>query len=625
MATVYLATDLRLERRIAIKIMHNHLADDQAFTTRFVQEARSAARLAHPNVVNVFDQGQDAGTAYMVMEYLPGITLRDLLKDYTRLSAAQTVEITSAILAGLAAAHSAGIVHRDLKPENVLLANDGRIKLGDFGLARAANANTATGQALLGTIAYLSPELVTRGVADTRSDVYALGIMMYEMLTGDQPFVGDTPMQIAYQHAHDTVPKPSTKIPTVPIELDEIVQWATIRDASARPRDAREMLERLQQVSAAIMAAAPQQLSTDLTRVLPHTTLDRQVSATAMTDVIGGRAAPDVWPSSRSTTTIAAPTAIDPTAAKVTALTHRVTRRRTVGGFLLVCVLVLAGIAGTTGWYFGSGPGSLVTVPETTTLTLAEATAVLTELGFTVTPAEHSDAKIPVGHAIGTSPATGTAVRRNSHLTLNISTGPRILPVPQVTGQPEATARTTLKDFTINATSISEFSDSTDAGKVIAVIDTDGKAIPDQYPELGAMQLIVSLGGIPDVVGLKKDDATAKLTQAGLKVTTGDSVFSDTVPADSIAIQSNPKAPVRVGAEVNIQLSKGQDLVTVPPLAGLTISEARTKLKNLGFDITVNPNPLPEEVEQQVKVVKQGVASGTNAKRGTTITVSWKP
>ena len=241
MATVYLATDLRLERRVAIKVMHGHLADDAQFKNRFVQEARSAARLAHPNVVSVFDQGQDADMAYLVMEYLPGITLRDLLRDYGRLTPEQTIDITDAVLSGLAAAHRAGIVHRDLKPENVLLADDGRIKIGDFGLARAVTNSTGTGQALLGTIAYLSPELVTRGVADTRSDIYALGIMMFEMLTGEQPFKGEQPMQVAYQHANDAVPRPSKLNRDVPPQLDDLVLWATAKDPSARPADAGVM------------------------------------------------------------------------------------------------------------------------------------------------------------------------------------------------------------------------------------------------------------------------------------------------------------------------------------------------------------------------------------------------
>src|SRR6195952_1605360 len=273
MATVYVANDLRLDRRVAIKIMHGHRADDEAFRERFVQEARSAARLAHPNVVSVFDQGQDDEMAYMVMEYLPGMTLRDLLKDYGRLTTEQTLDIMEAVLGGLAAAHKAGIVHRDVKPENVLLADDGRIKIGDFGLARAASANTATGAALLGTIAYLSPELVTRGVADTRSDIYAVGIMMFEMLTGEQPFKGEQPMQIAYQHANDTVPMPSTKNSKVPAELDELVLWATARDPEHRPRDARAMLDQLHETESLLRTALPTgSTATQRTMLLPAAT-----------------------------------------------------------------------------------------------------------------------------------------------------------------------------------------------------------------------------------------------------------------------------------------------------------------------------------------------------------------
>src|SRR5690606_33802696 len=266
MATVYLATDLRLERRVAVKVMHGHLADDSQFKQRFIQEARSAARLAHPNVVNVYDQGQDDETAYLVMEYLPGITLRDLLNDHRVLTTEQAFDIMEAVLSGLAAAHRSGIVHRDLKPENVLLADDGRIKISDFGLARAASAATATGNALLGTVAYLSPELVTRGVADTRSDIYAIGIMLYEMLAGEQPFQGEQPFHVAQQHANDTVPTPSTLNPRVPTELDELVLWATARDPEERPRDAGIMLSQLLETQRTLSG-----LGSDDTTPMQHT------------------------------------------------------------------------------------------------------------------------------------------------------------------------------------------------------------------------------------------------------------------------------------------------------------------------------------------------------------------
>ena len=258
MATVYLATDLRLERRVAIKVMHGHLADDESFKQRFIQEARSAARLAHPNVVNVFDQGQDADTAYLVMEYLPGITLRDLLQEYGVPHARADPR------------HHGGRARpgspRRTRPASCTATSSPRTCCSPTTAAsRSATsasparrrANTATGAALLGTIAYLSPELVTRGIADTRSDIYAVGIMMYEMLTGEQPFRGEQPMQIAYQHANDAVPTPSSVNPRVPAELDELVLWATARDPEHRPRDARTMLDQLHDTEALIKTALP--------------------------------------------------------------------------------------------------------------------------------------------------------------------------------------------------------------------------------------------------------------------------------------------------------------------------------------------------------------------------------
>ena len=338
MATVYLATDLRLDRRVAVKIMHPHLADDANFRERFIQEARSAARLAHTNVVNVFDQGQDDGLAYLVMEYLQGITLRDLLGEYGRLTADQTMDILEAVLAGLVAAHKAGIIHRDLKPENVLLADDGRIKIGDFGLARAATSHTASGQALLGTIAYLSPELVTRGIADTRSDIYAVGIMMYEMLVGEQPFRGEQPVQIAYQHANDSVPAPSLKNPEVPAALDDLTLWATARDPEQRPRDARAMLDQLFETQHLIRegrsGTGPQQRTT----VLP--------AATTRIAPVEPRA-----PRPRERTAavpVGAPARLALAAA----------RAKKRGTWAFVAVLIAGLLAGGAGWWFGAGPGN---------------------------------------------------------------------------------------------------------------------------------------------------------------------------------------------------------------------------------------------------------------------------
>lgn len=607
MATVYLATDLRLERRVAIKVMHGHLADDNTFKTRFVQEARSAARLAHPNVVNVFDQGQDADMAYLVMEYLPGITLRDLLKDYKRLTPEQTVDILDAVLSGLAAAHKAGIVHRDLKPENVLLADDGRIKLGDFGLARAASANTATGQALLGTIAYLSPELVTRGVADARSDIYALGIMTYEMLTGEQPYVGEAPMQIAYQHANDSVPAPSTRNPSVPPELDELVLWATTRDPDQRPADARVMLERLREMEPHLRPVQPLPVAGD-TMVIDVG--DR--IPTAETRVLGSGAL-----------AVAEADAAEPDD-DAALLTRTTERRRRRGYWLLALVLVLAGVAGGTGWYFGAGPGSLAVVPETSTLMPDRAAQVLEEAGFEVELAERTDPVVPEGQVSGTDPEAGAQARRGSTVQLFVSLGPQLLDVPQVVGLPEADARAQLgESFTVVEAATPQFSGDVEAGVVIAVLDADGAAVGGTYPELGELTLVVSVGPVPPVEGLAVGEAQTRLEDAQLVVEFADPVFSDEVPVDVVVTADWLDDPMNPGDTVRLTVSKGPDLVEVPNVVtGQTVAQARTQLEELGFVVSSN---VPQFLEGAVVASVQSPAAGERLARGAEITVNFEP
>ncbi|UOE44857.1 Stk1 family PASTA domain-containing Ser/Thr kinase [Agromyces larvae] len=607
MATVYLATDLRLERRVAIKIMHGHLADDNTFKTRFVQEARSAARLAHPNVVNVFDQGQDADMAYLVMEYLPGITLRDLLKDYKRLTPEQTVDIMDAVVAGLAAAHQAGIVHRDLKPENVLLADDGRIKLGDFGLARAVSANTATGQALLGTIAYLSPELVTRGVADARSDIYALGIMMYEMLTGEQPYVGEAPMQIAYQHANDSVPQPSSKNPAVPHELDELVHWATARDPNERPSDARELLLRLREIEplvrgtadAALLATAPVTSAMGETAPLAATrVLDPAISSAAV-----------------------APATDEPGETDASKLAATAQRRHRRGYWIFAFVLLLTGLAAGTGWYFGAGPGALQAVPETATLTPDAATDVLEDAGFAVVLDERNDPVVAEGLVSGTDPAAGARAQRGSAVRLFVSLGPRILTVPQVLGMSEADARAALGEFTVADEAVEQFSADAAAGTVIALLDGGGAPLPPTYAERGAITLVVSVGPIPDVTGLPAADAEAALVDAGLTVGHGEDVFSDDVEAGIVVSQTPNADPMHPGDTVTLVVSKGPDLVEVPNvITGQTVAQARAQLEALEFAVSSN---VPEFLEGAVVATVQSPAAGERVKRGSEIQVNF--
>jgi beta-lactam-binding protein with PASTA domain/tRNA A-37 threonylcarbamoyl transferase component Bud32 len=610
MATVYLATDLRLERRVAIKVMHGHLADDNTFKTRFVQEARSAARLAHPNVVNVFDQGQDADMAYLVMEYLPGITLRDLLKDYKRLTPEQTIDILDAVLSGLAAAHKAGIVHRDLKPENVLLADDGRIKLGDFGLARAASANTATGQALLGTIAYLSPELVTRGVADARSDIYALGIMTYEMLTGEQPYVGEAPMQIAYQHANESVPAPSTRNPAVPHELDELVLWATSRDPDARPADARIMLERLREVEPGLRSSQPRASAGD-TMVIGALA----GAPTAETRVLSPVGRPAVAPA-----TATGEVGADGDAAT---LTDTANGRRRRGYWILALILLVTGLAAGTGWYFGAGPGSLATVPDTTGLLPDTATQVLQDAGFQVEPAERHDPEVPTGQVSGTDPENGALTRRGSTVQLFVSLGPQMLDVPQVVGMPEADARSALEAFTVADDAVDQYSGDVESGAVIGVLDASGAPVAATYPGRGGLTLVVSVGPVPPVEGLAVGEAQARLEQAGLTVELAEPQFSSDVPVDVVITADWLDDPMNPGDVVRLTASKGPELLEVPNvITGQTIAEAREQLEAAGFTVASN---VPNFLEAAVVASVQSPAAGEQVERGTEVTVNFQP
>lgn len=238
MATVYRALDTRLDRILALKVMHPSLATDAGFVERFIREAKSVARLAHPNVVQVFDQGTDAGYVYLAMEYIPGCTLRDVLRERGALQARAALDILEPVLAALGAAHRAGFVHRDMKPENVLIGDDGRVKVADFGLVRSVDTVTNSTGTVLGTVSYLAPEQIEHGTADPRVDVYACGILLYEMLTGEKPHDGDSPAIVLYKHLHDDVPPPSAVVPGLAQALDALVGAATARDAEVRPADA---------------------------------------------------------------------------------------------------------------------------------------------------------------------------------------------------------------------------------------------------------------------------------------------------------------------------------------------------------------------------------------------------
>src|SRR6478672_136319 len=373
MATVYEATDLRLDRTCALKIMHSGLGDDDEFAARFVREAHSAARLSHPHVVGVFDQGDDDGTLFLAMEYIPGHTLRDLIRKESPMSPAKALAVIDPVLSALAAAHQAGMIHRDVKPENVLLADDGRVKVADFGLARAISAetqHTATGGVLIGTVSYLSPELVVDGKADARSDVYAAGVVLYEMLTGRKPHDGESPIQVAYKHVHEDVPPPSREIRGIPAYVDALIARATARDRELRPADARVLLHQVRRVRAALdeKLVDDPELTADLTPTLPvqRDVEDDYIDYVREDPSTGsGQRVPTILTPAQAAhggrtddTSIfgARPAAAPPARGRPPAPRPVPRPRRSRRGpILLVLVLLLAVGAGVGGWWFGAG------------------------------------------------------------------------------------------------------------------------------------------------------------------------------------------------------------------------------------------------------------------------------
>lgn len=610
MATVYVATDLRLERRIALKVMHGHLSDDTVFQSRFIQEARAAARLADPHVVNVFDQGQDGDMAYLVMEYLPGITLRELLREQRRLTVPQTVTIMDAILSGLAAAHRAGIVHRDVKPENVLLAEDGRIKIGDFGLARATTANTASGAQLLGTIAYLAPELVTRGMADARSDIYSLGIMLYEMLVGEQPYKGEQPMQIAFQHATDSVPRPSVKNPGVPEQLDELVLWATEKSPDERPTDASVMLDRLREIEREL-GIAPQ--------------VARTLSAGIIREEVAGDSGDltQVLPAAMT-----GPTSAVEEADNATRLRTASRRRSRRGAWLVALVLLLAGLAAGAGWWFGSGPGSLVGVPDVSGRSFAEAQQILAERALQSVQQDVYDIDVPAGVVVGTDPPAGSRLDKDALVSVLVSQGPQPQTVQALAGVGANEARGILQAINLTVADPDQeyFTDAAE-GSVIGVSVTPragGDAV-DCTQGCTALEgdtatLSVSVGPVPDVSGMNVESATVTLGDKGLTVAGTAEEPSDSYGQGAVIriADRDGGGNWRPGESVTLIVSSGPPLFPVPDIVGMTRDEAKKTLTDAGFEFEYAT--LWDAVLNEItKVESQVPAAGSERAKGTVV------
>jgi serine/threonine-protein kinase len=611
MATVYRALDTRLDRVLALKVMHPGLAADSGFVERFIREAKAVARLAHPNVVGVFDQGADGTYVYLAMEYVAGCTLRDVLRERGALQARAALDILEPVLAALGAAHRAGLIHRDMKPENVLIGDDGRVKVADFGLVRAVDTQTgATTGSLLGTVSYLAPEQVQHGAVDQRTDVYACGVVLYEMLTGRKPHTGSTPMQVIFQLLNEDVPPPSATVPGVAPGLDALVARAAARDPGGRPADAVELLAEVREVRAGL---TPEQL-------------DEQPASSAAT------ALPEPAPGSEEPTSVVPLPPRDPGMPDELNRTSRLTpsiaepphRTRPRDGrgvrgrrgplAVLLALLVVLGV-GAGVWYISDG--QFTKVPGVLSLTRADAEKKLSSSGLDTEVTEAFSLTVPRGSVISTDPAPGGRVRSNGTVTLTVSKGPQVVRVPDVRGRPLAAARQEIRSAGLVPGAVAKaFSGEVPNGRVIS---TDPAGGTDRAPDT-AIAITVSRGApveVPDVIGDSVTDAQQELQDAGLTVVLApDKVFSDVAGKDTVALASPAKgSQAGTGDTVTITVSRGQQLFDVPDVKGKGEGEARQILHDAGFEVRVIDLFFGDAV------FSQSPEGGGQAPKGATITI----
>ncbi len=681
MASVYEATDTRLDRTVAVKVMHPGLGDDEDFAARFVREARAAARLNHPHVVGVYDQGDDTSdgsdTVFLVMEYVPGHTLRDVIRKEAPMPPARALALLEPVVSALAAAHRAGLVHRDVKPENVLIADEahgGQVKVADFGLAKAVSADTqhtATGGVLIGTVSYLAPELVVDGRADARADVYAAGVVLYELLTGSKPHEGESPIQVAYRHVHHDVPLPSVAEPDIPDYVDALVARATSRDRSQRPADASVLLHHVHRVAQALregLASDPELASdlmprrtpeADLADVHGDATMPQPFDAAALallTEVDPrdsglvddgspdrttalerhpappAAAAPPAEAPATSALPVRAPDrSYDDAAGRPSpgrrpsrapspiAPVTTTARRRSVKGplVLLLSLLLVAGIGVGAYWF---GWARYTTTPGVLGLDEAAASARLERAGLDAEPGDPAYSEnVAAGLVIATDPEPGGQVLDGGTVTLTLSLGPERYDVPPLEGQTEDQAQDALAATNLAfGTSVGRWSETVPEGQVIR---TSPKAGTTLKPG-ATVDLVLSKGRKPitvkDWTGRSLDDARAALEKRGLQVEVTGEEFSDTVGEGDVISQDPTTGTLHKGDTVSFVVSKGPELVEVPRVRAMGVEAATELLQGLGFEVRT------EEADNYLGlgfVFSSDPEQGDQVPKGSTITL----
>ena len=611
MATIYAAIDLRLDRQVAVKIMHSHLAQDEQFVSRFIREAKAAASLSHPNIVAVLDQGWNQGGApcvFIVMELIEGATLRDYIIEQGALSTERALSIITPVASALAAAHKLGIVHRDIKPENILVSKEGRIKIADFGLARGAllgNTMTAESSVILGSVSYLSPEQVQRGVADARSDIYSLGIVLFEILTGQKPYQGEDPVQVAIKHVNERVPAPSTLKPGLSIEIDQLVLSATDIDPDKRPRDAVVMLEKLRELSEKL-DPRKRQLSLELD--LPPLAIKEVGKRDGAKRLRRDKDREVEIPKNQE----AAVKKEKSSSIAKKALSKRVKRNRQIAA--LIAIALGIGI-----WYVIVGPGSKVIVPSLAGLTVKEATSELADLGLDLkVEREEFSEDIPENRVINSSPAGGGRISPDGTVEVTISKGKERYIVPTLQGLKIEIAEGLIQDNNLVVGEIiEEFSSEFPKGFIMRSSPAAGERIKRDSQVTLYLSKGVEQVGISSYQGKSGEQALNELTEAGFEVETK-YVFNEDLPIGAVVSQIPSGGDIDKGSVITLTVSKGSQFVFIPNVFSLSEAKAIDTLKDLDLKVVVK-----KVGNKKTKVVTNiSPKVGDKVKRGSTVTIT---
>ena len=609
MATIYAGIDTRLDRPVAVKIMHAHLANDEAFVSRFIKEAKATAALSHPNIVSIQDQGWNEGgppAVFLVMELVEGSTLRDFLNQQGAVSIEQMFQLMTPVISALAAAHRIGIIHRDIKPENILISKDGRVKVADFGLAR----NMAIGQTMtvessvvLGSVSYLSPEQVQRGVADARSDIYAVGIVLFEMLTGGKPYEGETPIQIAYRHVNDRIPTLQSIKSDIPITISELVHAATAPNPDHRPKDAEELLNKFREIQAQI---DPKKRQMSLELDLPPSMMK---SVTKRGKVSVGSALEGLKEKTSqliSTKPIKVSKPEDSIGTKKRKVSKRVKRNRIIA-LLLLIGLVFGGFR-----LLNIGK---ISVPSLVGMSQTEASKSLEPLGLDLEIIEEVFSEdIPKGRVIASEPGGGGKISPDEKVGLILSKGQERILIPRLNGLTPDVASAQLSSLGLTVGEINEIFDmKIAAGYVIATEPKETMAVKRKT----IVNLIVSKGieqiSLQSYVGKGGEQALSELTEMGFDVDAAYK-FSDSVFKGQVISQSPEKMEsIGKGSKIDLTISKGPEFVFVPNVLGKNKNDASLDLENLGLRV---------KIKGSGKVNNISPAIGAKVKQGAVITLT---